>query len=85
MSTAQRVSRGFHWIGFFLSAIVMMIGLASIISDLEHLGLWDVPSKQASKAVAEVLLSMLGLAVACLLVYGVVRAIGWVVGGFTAT
>jgi hypothetical protein len=58
----------------------MIIGLASIINDLVHVELWAVPSKQATKAVAEVLLSLLGLSVACLLVYGIIRAIGWVVG-----
>jgi hypothetical protein len=145
MSTAQRVSRGFHRLALFLAAIPLVIGSGFFVSiafeqtnaakrshdeqlelvcaqalakapttrlikpfdqfdasyDLKELGCseqsrkvsWhdmiDAPSAEAFSYSATLLSSLwwygvgvsLGVALA---VYGLVRAIGWVIGGFAA-
>jgi len=135
MTTAQRVSRGFHRLGLFLAAlpllatiILMGIATSTAVEDHRHyeqlacvrnnasqdqlndpvatinlheLGCSDDP--QATIATSELYLAPLppfdwysalvwplagivagGLAGA-LMLYGLVRAIGWVVGGFVAS
>lgn len=77
MSTSQRVSRGFHRLALFLAAIPLLIGtyFSIVIAYSGSSTEGDVTFTQARLAIT--------LAVS-LAVYGVVRAIGWVIGGFAA-
>ena len=55
-----------------------------MVADGVRLKLWDVGQDDILVLVAGVLIALVGLGIACLAVYGVVRAIGWVIGGFAA-
>jgi hypothetical protein len=41
MSTAQRVSRGFHWLGLFLATLPLLIGVSSLptLAEKKHMRL----------------------------------------------
>jgi hypothetical protein len=83
MATSQRLSRGFHRLGLFLAAIVLAIGLGVSVADIVRLGPWgqdDIPV-----LILGVVSGLIILGLACLAVYGIVRAIGWVIGGFATS
>ena len=80
-SGSQRVSRGFHRLAIFLAAIPLLVGLATSfyvakdVADPENTGPFLINFGT-------------GLAItlaAALAVYCLVRAIGWVIGGFAAS
>jgi hypothetical protein len=56
-----------------------------IISDAIRLRLWDVRLDDLPMVVGGVLIGLICLALACLALYGLVRAIGWVVGCFASS
>jgi hypothetical protein len=85
MATSQRVSRGFHRLGLFLAAITMVVGFVLIAMDVVHLKLWDVGANQLPMVIAGFLVGLLEVGLVCLAVYGLVRAIGWIIGGFAAS
>ena len=85
MSTSQRVSRGFHRIGVFLSMFVLAVGLVLIISNVIRLRLWDIQLDELPMVFGGLVIGLIILGVACLSIYGLVRAIGWVIGGFIAS
>jgi len=85
MGTSQRVSRVSHRVGLVLASIALVIGLAVTVADAVHLQLWTVTLDELPVVIGGVVLGLLGLGLACLLVYGLVRAIGWVIGGFMAS
>jgi hypothetical protein len=74
--TSQRVGRGFHQLGLLLAATLLTIGLPLMVADGVRLKLWDVGQGDILVLVAGVLIALVGLGIACLAVYGVVRAIG---------
>jgi hypothetical protein len=76
MSTAQRVSRGFHRLGLLLAANTLLVVGGSFTLVYLH-----APNGGGSDWVAGMLIALF-LSVA---VYGVVRTIGWVVAGFAAS
>jgi cell division protein FtsN len=127
MSTSQRVSRGFHWLGLLLAVIALLVGgTFSVIYALNEAGpaLSSNPTPQSSAATPSsgknltidgvdisptpdsptpdqqngkvdqmvlpywrIKFAAKGLAIslaASLAVYGIVRAIGWAIGGFAA-
>jgi len=84
MGTPQRISRGFHRVGVFLAAMIFAIGFTLIISDAVRLRLWDVRLDDLPMVLASVLLGLICLGLVCLALYGLVRAIGWVIGSFAA-
>ena len=82
MSASQRVSRGFHRLGLFLAAIPLLVGGALVITS----AIDKVPEFSWLSAFAASV-EWLGLAITLavtLAVYGLVRTIGWVIGGFAA-
>jgi hypothetical protein len=85
MSTSQRVSRGFHRVGLFLAAITMLVGFLVIGLDVVHLKLWDIRLGDVPMVAVALLIGLLEVSLACLAVYGLVRAIGWVISGFVAS
>ena len=84
MSASQRVGRGFHQLGLLLAATLLAIGLPLMVADAVRLELWDAGQGDILMLIAGVLIALVGLGIACLAVYGVVRAIGWVIGDFAA-
>jgi hypothetical protein len=82
MAASQRVSRGYR-LGLFLVAILLIVGLGLIVGlalavadFLNPRLLWDrIRLDQLPMVVAGVLI---GLGLACVALYGVVRTIGWV-------
>ena len=84
MSASQRIGRGFHQLGLLLAATLLAIGLPLMVADGVRLKLWDAGQGDIPVLFVGVLIALVGLGLACLAVYGVVRAIGWVIGGFTA-
>jgi hypothetical protein len=74
MSTSERVSRGFHRLELFLAAIPLLAG--------------GVFATYLAVDTANITPLVRGLPITLavtLAVYGVVRAIGWVIGGFAAS
>ena len=84
MSASQRVSRGFHQLGLLLAATLLAIDLPLMVTGAVRLKLWDAGQGDIPVLVVGVLIALVGLGLACLAVYGVVRAIGWVIGDFAA-
>ena len=82
---SERLSRGSHRLGLLLAAILFVIGLAAVVADAVHLRLWEAKLSDLPVVIGGVLIGLLGLSLACLAVYGLVRAIGWVIGGFMAS
>jgi hypothetical protein len=84
MSASQRVSRGFHQLGLLLAATLLAIGLPLMVADPVRLKLWEAGQGDIPVLVFAVLIALVGLGLACLAVYGVIRAIGWVIGSLAA-
>ena len=85
MSPSQRVGGlGFHQLGLLLAATLLAIGLPLMVADVVRFKLWDAGQGDIPVLVAGVLIALVGLGLACLAVYSVVRAIGWVIGDFAA-
>jgi len=84
MSASQRVGLSFHQLGLLLAATLLAIGLPLMVADAVRLELWDAGLGDIPVLVVGVLIALVGLGLACLAVYGVVRAIGWVIGDFAA-
>ena len=75
MATAHRLSRGFHQLGIVLAAIPLVLGIAwTALAPVIYS--WHDPHALAGIA---------GTFAASLAVYGIVRAIGWVISGFAAS
>jgi hypothetical protein len=55
-----------------------------MVADAVRFKLWDAGQGDIPVLVAGALIALVGLGLACLAVYGVVRAIGWVIGDFAA-
>jgi hypothetical protein len=85
MSASQRVNRGFHQLGLLLAATLLAIGIPLMVADPVRLKLWEAGQGDIPELMVGVLIALVGLGLACLAVYGVVRAIGWVVADFAAS
>jgi hypothetical protein len=55
-----------------------------MVADPVRLKLWEAGQGDIPVLIVGVFIALVGLGLACLAVYGVVRAIGWVIGGFAA-
>jgi len=84
MSASQRVSRGFHQLGLLLAATLLTMCLPLMVAEAVRLKLWDAGQGDIPVLIVGVLFALIGLGLVCLAVYGVVRAIGWVIGDFAA-
>ena len=84
MSASQRVSRGFHQLGLLLAATLLTMCLPLMVAEAVRLKLWDAGQGDIPVLIVGVLFALVGLGLVCLAVYGVVRAIGWVIGDFAA-
>ena len=75
MTTSPRLSRGFHQLGIVLAAIPLVLGIA-----------WTALTPVIyPDVIPYALTGIAGTFAATLAVYGIVRAIGWVIGGFVAS
>jgi hypothetical protein len=84
-AASQRVSRSFHRIGIFLAMFVLAVGLALIISDVVRLRLWDTRLDELPPVLGGLAIGLLILGLACVSIYGFVRATGWVIGRFVSS
>ena len=74
MATSQKLSRDFHRLGLVLAAIPLVLGLG-----------WTALTPVIySNMFPHALTGIATTFAATLAVYGIVRAIGWVIGGFVA-
>jgi hypothetical protein len=85
MSASQRVSRSFHRLGLIFALIGGAITLVFIAHDVIALRLWEVTYGDLPVLIFGAMIGLVEVAVVCLAVYGIVRAIGWVIGGFAAS
>jgi hypothetical protein len=83
--SSQRVSRGFHRLGLIFALIAGVVRIGFIAHDVVTLRLWEVTYGDLPVVFFGALVGLVEVAVVCLAVYGLVRAIGWVVGGFAAS
>ena len=83
MATSQTLSRGFHWLGLLLAASLFVIGLAFVVTDIMNVFGHYWPNNPQT-LIMRGTIGFVGLCWLCLSVYGIVRAIGWVIGGFAA-
>ena len=75
MATQQRLSSGCHRLGIVLAAIPLVLGIAwTALTPVMYPGM-----------IPHALTGIAGTFAATLAVYGIVRAIGWVIGGFVAS
>jgi hypothetical protein len=74
-NSKQRVSRDFHRIGIIIALMVGAVSLMLIAHDAITVRLWEV----AYGDLPVVLVGVVEVAVVCLVVYGLIRAIGWVI------
>jgi len=82
---AKRVSRGFHRLGLISALIAGAVRIAFIAHDVVTLRLWEVTYGDLPVVLFGALIGLVEIAVVCLAVYGLVRAIGRVIGGFAAS
>jgi hypothetical protein len=82
---SQRVSRGFHRLGLIFALIAPAVRIGFIAHDVVTLRLWEVTYGDLPVVFFGALVGLVEVALVCLAVYGVVRAIGWVIGGFAAS
>jgi hypothetical protein len=82
---AQRVSLAFHRLGLISALIAGAVRIAFIAHDVVTLRLWEVTYGDLPVVLFGALIGLVEVAVVCVAVYGVVRAIGWVIGGFVAS
>jgi hypothetical protein len=75
MNASQSVSRGFHQLGLLLAATLLTIGVPLMVADAVRLKPWDAGQGDIPVLVVGVLIALVALGLACLAVYGVVRAI----------
>jgi hypothetical protein len=80
--SASRLRRRYHRLGIIIAATVMAIGLAVSAAGMARLELWEVLQEDTLAIVLG--LALTALAAICLAVYGLVRAIGWVIRNFAA-
>jgi hypothetical protein len=77
-NSRQRVSRDFHRLGIIIAVMAGAVSLVLIAHDAVTLRLWRVTYGD----LPIVLVGVVEVAVVCLAVYGLIRAIGWVVNNF---
>ena len=71
-------------IGLITTFFAVVATLAFICADVVKLKLWDVSWSQAPSVIVGAFVGLIETTLVCLVVYAIVRAIGWVIGGFAA-
>ena len=77
LSTEHKIRRGFHWLAVFLAAILLAIGLVLMTFDVGDL--WHPGQEDITTSIGDLFVGAVGLFFACLALWAVVRAFGWVV------
>lgn len=80
-SSVLRRRRRFHRLGITSAVTAMAIGAAVIAVGVVRLQLWEVQNDVLAIIVG---FSVVTLGAACIAIYGVVRAIGWIIEGFAS-
>jgi hypothetical protein len=79
ISRSQRIKRGFQWLGVVLAAALLVVGLILITFDVLELDPWHVQQQDTPAVISNLLLGALGLSIACMALWALVQALGWVV------
>ena len=74
--------KGLALISTFLAVVAT---LAFICADVVKLKLWDVSWSQAPSVIVGAFVGLIETTLVCLVVYAIVRARGWVIGGFAVS
>jgi hypothetical protein len=82
--TSQRVSPDFHRLGIIFALIAGAIDTVLIARDAVTLRLWEVTYGELPVVLFGALVGLVEVAVVSLSVYGLIRAIGWVIAHFRA-
>jgi hypothetical protein len=56
-----------------------------MVADAVQFRFWDVERSELPVVIGGVLIGLVGVGLACLALYGLVRATGWVIGRFMAS
>ena len=83
-SRSQRVRPDFHRLGLVFALIAGAVDIVLIARDAVTLRLWEVTYSDLPVVLFGALVALVEVAVVCLAVYGLIRAIGWVVAHFRA-
>ena len=83
-SRSQRASRDFHRLGIIFALIAGAVDIVLIARDAVTLRLWEVTYGDLPVVLFGALVGLVEVAVVSLSVYGLVRAIGWVIAHFRA-
>jgi hypothetical protein len=79
----QRVSRDFHRLGLIFALIAGTVRIMFIAHDVVTLRLWEVTYGDLPVVLFGALVGLVEVAVVCLAVYVLIRAIGWVINNLT--
>ena len=77
-NSSKRVSRDFHRLGIFAALMAGAVSFVLIAHDAVTLRLWKVTYGD----LPVVLVGVAEVAIVCLVVYGLIRAIGWFINNF---
>ena len=83
-SSSKRASRDFHRLGIIFALIAGAVDIVLIARDAVTLRLWEVTYGDLPVVLFGALVGLVEVAVVSLSVYGLVRAIGWVIAHFRA-
>ena len=75
----SEVSRNFHRLGLLVAALILAAGLLLMLKDALGLRLGDLIPADIPILAGGIAIGLIGIALASLAAYGVVRAIGWTI------
>ena len=81
----SEVSKNFHRLGLLVAAIILTAGLLLMAKDATGLRLWDLIPADIPILAGGIAIGLTSIGLVSLAAYGIVRAIGWVIGGFAAS
>lgn len=79
LSREQKIRRGFHWVAVILAALLLAFGLVLITFDVRDLWHADGEGDIPPTSIGALIIGMVGLLIACAVVWSAVRALGWIV------
>ena len=75
----SEVSRNFHRLGLLVAALILLAGLLLMAKDALGVRFWDLIPADIPILAGGIAIGLIGIGLAGLAGYGIVRAIGWAV------
>jgi hypothetical protein len=75
----SEVNRNFHRLGLLVAVLILSAGLLLMAKDALGLRFWDLIPADIPILAGGIAIGLVGIGLACLAGYGIVRAIGWAV------